>query len=456
MSEEDGDELKCHLSTEAAKLLNQPMIRTLVTFAEEWLRSHGVHPGKSVKASTDVVLDNKKKQKKRSKKKKSEDEEEDKKIPSMKTAEDVIKRILWDDKLDKDDFLVGYLDRFKGIVEKYFSAFSWEDIATVDYDVLAVPKHRIQYFKYREEKIWDKPSRLDNVFGSRGSGITIYDVIERYQPPSQQSEVSSVPDQLQESNGTAVGEQNNSEDYDSEDDDSDDGIIVTIGASVNTGYTGTQNQLEFGPDADEEKHSYWEDKLRPNYFLAVRITDGDILQAVEQVQDYLLDNEPVLGPCCIPPKALHITLCTLGLDTAEQINHAAEVLKNIQPEIASSLPKEPLRLDGVSNFFNRVVYAKVHYQQDFIKFVDHLKLLLRESGVEIRDNYEFVPHMTIMKVSRPVARIRGSKNIDPWLYSNFSDFLFGQQVVDGVYLCSMGDERRPDGFYVCPAEIHFR
>ena len=62
----------------------------------------------------------------------------------MKTADDVVKRILWDEKLDKDDFLVGYIDRFKGIQEKYFSAFSWEDLASVDYDVLAVPKHRIQ------------------------------------------------------------------------------------------------------------------------------------------------------------------------------------------------------------------------------------------------------------------------------------------------------------------------
>ncbi len=32
----------------------------------------------------------------------------------MKTAEEVISRIMWDDNLPSDDFIVGYIDRFKG------------------------------------------------------------------------------------------------------------------------------------------------------------------------------------------------------------------------------------------------------------------------------------------------------------------------------------------------------
>ena len=33
----------------------------------------------------------------------------------------------------------------------------------------------------------------------------------------------------------------------------------------------------------KEYNPYWRDKLRPNYFLAIRITDPEILQGVEQV-----------------------------------------------------------------------------------------------------------------------------------------------------------------------------
>ena len=37
-----------------------------------------------------------------------------------------------------------------------------------DYEALAIPQHRIEYFKYRGTKVWDKKSRLDLVFGSAG------------------------------------------------------------------------------------------------------------------------------------------------------------------------------------------------------------------------------------------------------------------------------------------------
>ena len=87
---------------------------------------------------------------------------------SMRTAIDVIQRIQWDDALPTEDFSVGYLDRFIGIQEKKFTDFSWEDIASVDYNVLAIPKHRIQYFKYKDVKVWDKQERMDKVFGSTG------------------------------------------------------------------------------------------------------------------------------------------------------------------------------------------------------------------------------------------------------------------------------------------------
>ena len=101
------------------------------------------------------------------------------KKPSMKTATDVIHRILWDDALPTGDFIIGYLDRFIGVIEKPFTAFSWEDIASVDLNVLAVPKHRIQYFKYRDIVVWDKNKRMDKVFGSTGDSQNIIDIIEK-------------------------------------------------------------------------------------------------------------------------------------------------------------------------------------------------------------------------------------------------------------------------------------
>ncbi len=43
-----------------------------------------------------------------------QDIKNDSKKVSMKTATDVINRIIWDDDLPTEDFIVGYLDRFIG------------------------------------------------------------------------------------------------------------------------------------------------------------------------------------------------------------------------------------------------------------------------------------------------------------------------------------------------------
>ena len=45
--------------------------------------------------------------------------EVEEKKASMKTAEDVISRIRWDEQLPKDDFIVGYIDRFVGKLQFY-------------------------------------------------------------------------------------------------------------------------------------------------------------------------------------------------------------------------------------------------------------------------------------------------------------------------------------------------
>ena len=102
------------------------------------------------------------------------------KKPRMRTAMDVISRIQWDPELLEDDFVIGYSDRFLGIIEKNFAEFCWEDPSTVGHDILAIPKHRIQYFKYKADIVWDRRVQMDKFFGSRGEGTTIHELVQKY------------------------------------------------------------------------------------------------------------------------------------------------------------------------------------------------------------------------------------------------------------------------------------
>ncbi|CAG2199142.1 unnamed protein product [Mytilus edulis] len=445
------DEIQNELEETAASALGSPMVLNLVEHAQLWLQKNNINltPSAKTKSKTNKEKSvNKisvaKQDRKNRKEKKVQDETADEKKPSMKTSDDVVKRILWDGNLPVDEFLVGYIDRFLGIQEKYFTSFSWEDIATVDYNVLAVPKHRIQYFKYRDVKIWDKNLRMDNVFGSTGSNTTIYDVIEKYHKDS-------------DVNNTDEMNKAEDEDYDvddnEEDSDSDDGITVTIGS--NNYATGNDEDDLHLDDEDEDTHDkYWRNKLRPNHFLALRITNNEVRKVVEGIQDVILEHEPQYEECCIPLNSLHITLCTLGLDTTEQVAHACQVLQKIKSELQGMIRKDKTILfKGMENFFNRVLYAKCECPQEFLDMVEHLKLCLKQEGIEIRDNHEFVPHMTIMKITRTVARATGKKYIAPWLYSQSQNIDFGTQVIDNINLCEMGISRESDGFYITPGKL---
>ena len=97
----------------------------------------------------------------------------DNKLPSMRTAADVIKRLQWDSSLNAENFVIGYVDRFVGILERPFLDFSWgiEALTGDDPSVFTVPQHRISFFKYNDEIVWDKEKRLDKIFGSTGDEV---------------------------------------------------------------------------------------------------------------------------------------------------------------------------------------------------------------------------------------------------------------------------------------------
>ncbi|XP_047216968.1 leukocyte receptor cluster member 9 isoform X3 [Girardinichthys multiradiatus] len=95
------------------------------------------------------------------------------KKPRMRTADEVISRILWDTSVDASEFVVGYVDRFLGVLERPFCDFNWDtNPCDCDYSTeLALPRHRIQYFAYRGHRVWDRHSRTDRVFGSTGQSL---------------------------------------------------------------------------------------------------------------------------------------------------------------------------------------------------------------------------------------------------------------------------------------------
>ena len=97
----------------------------------------------------------------------------------MRTALEVIRRLEWDPACCAAAVVVGYHDRILGeIVERPLDAFSrWGAIELADENELAIPQHRVVYFKSGDMIVWDKrriydvdgmSCRLDAVYGTTG------------------------------------------------------------------------------------------------------------------------------------------------------------------------------------------------------------------------------------------------------------------------------------------------
>ncbi|KAG8567938.1 hypothetical protein GDO81_013836 [Engystomops pustulosus] len=341
------------------------------------------------------------------------------KKPPMKTASDVISRIQWDTQLPKEHFIVGYLDRFLGTIEKPFSAFCWEDLASIGVDVLAIPKHRIQYFKYQNLVVWDKASRIDNVFGSTGSGLTILDIIDQYEILFQ-AERTNLDTNREDQGEVSI-------DYEEEPE---------------------EKNCEF-LDQDRTK------KLRPTHFIAVRISSEDIRHSVKEVQNALLKHNSDMSEFCIPLPELHLTLCLLHLESPEDIDAAYTVLHEIKGDSQRILPPSLiLSFDGLKDFHSRVLYLEPVSVPGFKSFVSRLNQGFLSKGLKIIDPPQANSfHVTVAKVPRNVAGRNPNLLFLPEVYNTVQVNHFGAQHIDWLSFCCTGSSRRSDGFYTTLLEL---
>ncbi|KAL7629033.1 hypothetical protein AAE478_000551 [Parahypoxylon ruwenzoriense] len=86
----------------------------------------------------------------------------------FRSAGDVLSRLRWDQSLDSSDYIVGYEDRFSGVMERPVD--SWKSETT---DEEFIPEHRIMYFKRKSDGmiVWDRHERRDEIFGSGVSSL---------------------------------------------------------------------------------------------------------------------------------------------------------------------------------------------------------------------------------------------------------------------------------------------
>ncbi|CAH8454509.1 unnamed protein product [Schistosoma turkestanicum] len=355
--------------------------------------------------------------------------ESDSKKCSMRTAGDVVKRVLWDEKIPQKCITIGYLDRFKGILEKPFDEFSWEPLDSLDYFTFGVPEHRIQYFKYKDIVVWDKRFRLDRVFGSSRSTKTIRDIIENYEEYCQT--IQDIPDiQLSE-------------------------IVDNVPFQWDAKATEDSCSSESQTEGSLKEITHHKIKYKPNFFICQRIESPDFIEKALKIQSKICNTQPYYKDSCIDSKLFHLTLATVRLEDSLQISECMETLRQAETQLRKSAPANQLSIKGVGNFHGRVLYAVVESNENLNLFVDKLNEILQMAGFSTDDRKKFKPHISLMKITRSVSKKVGAKKFDPDLYSEFLDNEFGVFAVDSIHLCAIGRPHNDDGFYRTVGNLHF-
>ncbi|TRY59473.1 hypothetical protein DNTS_017869 [Danionella cerebrum] len=407
-----------------------------------------------------------------------------KKKPRMRTADDVICRIIWDSTVDPADFVVGHLDRFLGVLERRFSDFSWDaQVCDCDFsEELALPRHRIQYFSYKGQRVWDRDSRIDHVFGSTGQTILppFGDVCQqtddlscetKLKDPANKADVSTQPELSSEQSEKLCDVKAPSHSQESEEssctrnieEGTSDGIVqkesILSGAEHSTRDFQKEEQeeavdvLKDDPELKSitlpEQSPKRPQPRRPTHFICFRVDSPAALQAFQRIQRKVMSLLPQSEELWVNPATLHVTLSLLVLSGPEEVSAAAQLFQ----DIVQSFFKPPICVTFTPKLkqFNGTVLHVVPQPLTEVQSLNSpLQEAFKERGWLHRHSKCPSYHLTLAKghvstsgkIFEGIGGVRLAKDVN-----------FGKLEVNKLYLCRMGLSET--GFYqiVCAVEL---
>ncbi|XP_043971851.1 leukocyte receptor cluster member 9 [Gambusia affinis] len=435
------------------------------------------------------------------------------KKPRMRTADEVISRILWDTSVDASEFVVGYVDRFLGVLERPFCDFNWDtNPCDCDYTTeLALPRHRIQYFAYRGHRVWDRHSRTDRVFGSTGQSLAppfgkeeeVKDG-SRVKDPEQQQDRGcetteeqtgavggrdedcartknrhveeeelnemnhtfvpthcggNTSQEQQDSHGLCVEEEaanrlqspmeKNSSFQENDQDVSEEGEERHFEDWEET-LEGDEDTQDPAPEQAEEKCDRRPPKKKPTHFITFRANTPTILSSFQQLQEELTALLPSSAPHWQSASKLHVTLCLLVLRGPAEVAAAAEILRRFT-QLDRNPPVAVTFPVKLKHFNGRVLYLSPQPQLRLHQLNCGLQEAFRKEGWLHRSSYNPRYHLTLAKVEGA----DGERIFDGvWDLKVGKGLNFGRQPVNTLHLCTVSGAE-VNGFYdiVCTVTL---
>ncbi|NXJ33388.1 AKA7G protein, partial [Ciconia maguari] len=197
----------------------------------------------------------------------------------------------------------------------------------------------------------------------------------------------------------------------------------------------------------------------PNYFVSIPITDDQILDRIEDVQELIFTKEPDLLRALLPVQTMHLTIIVAHLGTEEEVKKAVLALKQSKTKVEAILQGKGLNMTfhGIGQFNNQVIYVKMSEedQKMLSRIAEAVEECFNEMNLDISGSKDFKPHLTFLKLSKaPRLKRRGFRKICSDLYKEYEDSYFGTEVFSQIDLCAMRKKKQESGYYYCECSIN--
>ncbi|TRZ25006.1 hypothetical protein HGM15179_002111 [Zosterops borbonicus] len=197
----------------------------------------------------------------------------------------------------------------------------------------------------------------------------------------------------------------------------------------------------------------------PNYFVAIPITDDQILDRIEDIQELIFSKEPDLSRALLPIQTMHLTIIVAHLGTEEEVKKAVLALKQSKTKVEDILQGKDLNLTfhGIGKFNNQVLYVKMLEEDEKMlnRIAEAVEQCFIEMNLDISGSKDFKPHLTFLKLSKASRlRRRGFRKICTDLYKEYEDSHFGTEVFSRIDLCAMRKKKQESGYYYCECSIN--
>ncbi|XP_020650138.3 uncharacterized protein LOC110079420 isoform X1 [Pogona vitticeps] len=201
------------------------------------------------------------------------------------------------------------------------------------------------------------------------------------------------------------------------------------------------------------------ERYMPNYFVAIPITNDEILDNIEDVQELIFTKEPNLLRALIPVQTMHLTIIVVHLKTEDDMKRAVSALEHSKAKVQTLLQGKlfSMTFHGIGQFNNQVIYAKMSENelQMLSKIAEAVESSFVEMNVDITGSKNFRPHLTFLKLSKiPALRRKGFRKIREELYKEYEDNHFGTEILSRLDLCAMHKKKQDSGYYHCECSIN--